>query len=421
MKTISFKYTPFEWIIIGFIIHAIGRIFFQTSKPVCYILCGLGLTLIFLNSIFRIKYNIPFKGGVRVIFFLYLIWSLGVILRPFIAGDKFNADGYSLINQYTWLAYFIPLVCFFKFNQFSLQTIFKFSNLYGFIGLILLVLFSSDIFSARSYFDDESYQQYIGITGIPTSFLVLTAYSLFWIKFIPKSHKYMAFLAWGLGLFTTAFAARRGGVFVYLLISLLYLYQFMFFSKFNFLKIILVIAAVAILGISVFSYINSTFTLLISRINEDTRSGVEQFFYQSFNGKELDWIFGRGINGTYYCPIFKNVYRDVIETGYLFMILKGGLIYLCLFMFILLYSAYLGFFKTKNSLSKAMSLYLLVHLISLIPFGLPSFSFEYIIVWICVLYCQSGKFRALTDAMLKNHFLTNFSYKTKHYENTLVR
>ncbi|WP_259013907.1 hypothetical protein [Emticicia fluvialis] len=413
MKRISFKFTSFEWILIGLIIHAIGRIFFLTSKPISYSLCGLALVFIFYNAIFRLKHQVPFNGIVRFFFFFYLFWNVGIILRPFITGENFNKDGYSPINQYAWLSYLVPCICFINSRQISIPSVFRVSYLHSFIGIILITIFFRDIFSARQFFDDESYQEYIGTTSIPSSFLGVASYALLWFSFVSKPYRIMSIIAWGLGVFTSAFAARRGGVFTYLIILAFFIFQFISSSKSKGIKIILITLIITILGTSALTYLNSTFSLLFSRLGEDTRSGVEDYFFKSFEGKLVDWIFGRGINGTYYCPIFKDLYRNVIETGYLNMILKGGIIHLIGFVFFLVHSSYLGLFKSKNTLSRAMSLYLVMHLIALVPFGIPSFSFQYVVLWIFIACCQSIKFRSLDNLSLIKYILNSSSSKLR--------
>ncbi len=196
-----------------------------------------------------------------------------------------------------------------------------------------------------------------------------------------------------------------------LLLLTLFIFQYLLYSKNKVMQIVLAVLIVAILGTSILTFINSNFSLLVSRAGEDTRSGVEEFFFQSFQGKELDWLVGRGINGTYYCPIFRNPNRDVIETGYLHMILKGGLVYLLTFILFLLFSMYLGFFKSKNTMTRAMAFYIFMRFIALIPFGLPSFSFEYVVLWIFIAFCQSNKFRSFNDQAIKRIFIPKDSIK----------
>ena len=83
------------------------------------------------------------------------------------------------------------------------------------------------------------------------------------------------------------------------------------------------------------------------------------------------------------------------------MILKGGIIYLSLYCFLLLHSAYKGFFKTNNRLTKAFALYIFFHVLFLVPFGVISFDLEYLFVWVGVMICQSNKYRLMTNQQIK--------------------
>ena len=399
----NIKFTSFDWIIFGFILHSIGGMFFNSSKVICYTLCGLGLVIIFTNAFFQMQNIMPFKGSILSLFILYLFWSLFIIVRPFFSSEPFNLDGFSLINPFTWLSFTIPLIVFLGFKNISLRSIFKFSYILGIIGIILLILFYRDIFTIDKNFDSDEYQEFIGIASIPVNFLSISSFMVLFYAFIPTKNRTIAFLSLLLSLLTVLISARRSAVFMYLLIFLLVFYLHVFHSKKGsiFLKFSFVAVIIA-LSISIFiTYANSTFSFFLSRMDEDTRSGVVEYFFESFKGNTLDWIIGRGINGTYHCPIFDNPNRGVIETGYLNIILKGGLIHLALYLFFLTHSAYLGLFKTKNMLTKAMALYLIAHIAFLIPWGLPAFNFEYIILWISIMYCQSIKFRTYTNFEIK--------------------
>lgn len=395
----SLKSTSFDWILIGFILHALGGIFFNSSKPICYTLCGLGLVIIFFNALFQMPHKMPFKGAVQSLFLFYLLWSIFIIVLPFFTRESFTLDGFSLISPYTWLSLTTPLIVFLGFEYLSLRSIFKFSYIYAIIGIVLLILNYHDIFAVNQNFDSDEYQEYIGIAGIPLQFLSASSFMVLCYAFVPSRFRIIAFLTMFLSLFTVLFTARRSSVFMYLIILLFTFIIYVIASKkgTGVLKFILGIT-VFIVGIAIFNvYAGSTFSFFLSRLHEDTRSGIVEYFYESFKGKTWDWIIGRGINGTYYCPLFVNFNRGEIETGYLHIILKGGLIYLAFYLFFLAHSAYLGFFRTKNRLTKAMALYLVAHIIYLVPFGLPMFNFEFIIIWISILYCQSKEWRTYTD------------------------
>jgi hypothetical protein len=221
-----------------------------------------------------------------------------------------------------------------------------------------------------------------------------------------KKQKIFSFISLGLVLMTMMFTARRGGIFSFVLILLFTVYLYVFYSgkSSKVLKLLFVFSIIGFSALIYFLYADTAFSLLSARLGEDSRSGVEEYFFNSFRGKTFDWIFGRGLNGTYYCPLFENSQRDIIETGYLFLILKGGIINLAFYLFFLMRSAYLGLFKSNNKLLKGMALYLLAHVIFLYPFGVPSFDIEYLLVWIFVLYCHSRSWRFKTDFQIKEHF-----------------
>ena len=146
------------------------------------------------------------------------------------------------------------------------------------------------------------------------------------------------------------------------------------------------------------------FSFLVDRGEEDTRSGVEVYMYADMS--TTDWIIGKGINGEYYCPIVDNVndatgYRAYIETGYLQIILKGGVLGLALLLLILIPAIYKGLFKSRNILSKAAAIWILLWILYEYPTIGFNFSMHYILVWICVGICYSKKIRKMADSTIK--------------------
>jgi hypothetical protein len=399
---ITLKISAFEKILIGFILHAIGNIFAVTSKPICYSLCGIGLIIIFSQVVFaKSIYKKPFNGIIRGVFYFYLGWQFLIVVRALI--NEFPLSGFSPIDGYQWLSFTIPFFLFLGLSNFDIKSIFKFSYFYGLIGFVFLFFLWRDIYKPYISLGFEDYQEYIRTMGIPIYFLSICSFLVLFFKFQNRKYKYLSFVSIIIVLFTMMYAARRGGIFIFLLILLFTLFLYVFYSDkgSKFLKLIFVFAAILFFITLCFLYADSIFSLLITRLSEDSRSGVEWYFYKSFKGQTIDWIFGRGLNGTYYCPLFDNPQRDIIETGYLFLILKGGLINLTLYIFFLLNSAIKGFFRSVNILTKAMALYLFAHIIYLYPFGLPFFDFEYLIVWIFILYCQSKEWREKSDEEIK--------------------
>lgn len=415
-KISKYKITGFEWILIGLTIYMLGGIFEESMKLVSKLLVLLGLLIVFFNAYFIMSQKSPFKGVVQSVFFFYLLWSLFIILRPFISQDELAMSIYTPMNVFGWLSFTTPLIVFLGFRQLSLRSVFKFTYLYGLVGIVLLVINYREIFTVEHVFVDEEYQKYIGVAGIPTTFLSISSYVILFYAFVQTKYKSIGFLSIFVYLLTALYVARRSEVFTILIILLFTFYLFIFSSEkgSKVLKLFFVLCVIGI-GIATFYiYSNSTFSFFLTRMSENTRTGVENLFFKSFKGETLDWIIGRGIGGTYYCPISDSNYRTTIETGYLYIILKGGLVSLALFLYLLLYSAYLGFFRSKNMLTKAMASYLVIHVILLVPFGLPAFSIEYVFVWICVMYCQSETWRMKSDTFINGYLYRNERIEIMH-------
>lgn len=272
------------------------------------------------------------------------------------------------------------------------------------MGFISFIINFKGIFGKSMFLvTGEEYQEYLSfifpsLTLLFNTFLVFLFYYL-----LNNKHKYITFLAIALLLFTVIFAGRRGSILMTLItiIFAIYLYLFKYRHRGNtkILKWIFTITSIALLIALFYLKTNTLFAFLNERGLEDSRSWVEDDFFKSFDGKYFDWLFGRGLAGTYETSLFdvKLINRGIIETGYLNIILKSGIISILLFVIILLNSFIKGFFRSKNVILKAMALYILIHIIYLYPFGIPSFSLEYLFLWCSVAYCQSPYWRNLND------------------------
>ncbi|MEJ7675725.1 MAG: hypothetical protein WKF59_24220 [Chitinophagaceae bacterium] len=151
---------------------------------------------------------------------------------------------------------------------------------------------------------------------------------------------------------------------------------------------------------------NNIFSFLSERGTEDTRTNVELFFYADM--KDKDWIIGKGIDGEYFCPdIDEDIsgYRYVIETGYLQMILTGGIIKLLLTLLITLPVVYRAIFHSKNTLSKAAGIWILLWALYLYPATTEAFTMYYLLLWISVGICYSKEIRNTPENYIKKFFL----------------
>lgn len=391
----------FNRILLGIIIYSIGNFFYMNYREICYPITGLSIIVI-LTGIKGNIYYMPFKGILKYFYILLLFMFLFSIIRGIFSGE----DKHSLnpINTYGILAYLTPFIALIGTNNLKIKLIIKYSIISAIMGFISFIINFKGIFGKSMFLvTGEEYQEYLSfifpsLTLLFNTFLVFLFYYL-----LNNKHKYITFLAIALLLFTVIFAGRRGSILMTLItiIFAIYLYLFKYRQRGNtkILKWIFTITSIALLIALFYLKSNTLFAFLNERGLEDSRSWVEDDFYKSFDGKYFDWLFGRGLSGTYETSMFdvKLINRGIIETGYLNIILKSGIISILLFVIILLNSFIKGFFRSKNVILKAMALYILIHIIYLYPFGIPSFSLEYLFLWCSVAYCQSPYWRNLND------------------------
>ena len=149
---------------------------------------------------------------------------------------------------------------------------------------------------------------------------------------------------------------------------------------------------------------NEAFKTLTDRMLDDTRSENENYWRKDFLSKPYDLFIGRGLDGTYASDIYdldeyhitKN--RSWIETGYMDIIMKGGLVSMLLLLLIAIPAMYKGLFNTRNMFTKGAAIMILIWVINLYPDSMGIyFSMQHIIVWICIGICYSKSIRNLSD------------------------
>ena len=241
--------------------------------------------------------------------------------------------------------------------------------------------------------------------GISCGFILLT------YKYHSTKRKLLAIATIVLILFFAIVRARRGLIVMTSGVILMSYLQYLFYSKKKiliFYSTILLITLGSLYAASIYDIkANRIFSFIAERGDEDTRTGVELYFYADM--KPLDWTIGRGVDGKYYCPNIEEDalanYRSVIETGYLQIILKGGLISLILLLLITIPAIVKGIFYSNNMLSKAAGIWIFLALTSLYPATVDTFSMRYLLVWISVGICYSKEIRNIPDEVLKEYFL----------------
>jgi len=245
----------------------------------------------------------------------------------------------------------------------------------------------------------------IWIFDIGSSFLLLTAH-------VSKKRAVSIVILFYiiLMLLLSVLWGRRGMLIEYLL---LIIFMIIIRIKSSFIrtnsrvKIFLSLLALIFLLIIFGSLFESTFVFqrgfTLEAFNESRGLVIEDFLIDFTSTS--DWIFGRGIDGSILRTIDINSgSENLIENGFLTIILKGGLLYLIPFIIIFSRAIFLGFFCSRNDLAKSLAAILLIHLIIMFTFNLPDYSSKYIIAWVAVSACLNPEIRNTTNLELAKAF-----------------
>lgn len=354
------------------------------------------------SSLSLVKFRIT-NSYLRLVYNLYLLWLCFIVVRGF----EFNYEFISNTIYDAWfgvLLYFIPVIVLFQLNIESLRKVFWVIIILGIVFLGYCFLFRGQLLA--NYEEDTGRNQYVieylaRNLSVPAGFLLLTyPYQSFW-------KKVFAFFIVGVTLLLALIRARRAIIFMEASYLLCFYFIFLYINKIKFQALffsLILIGALVFGGIKMYNkYKGDAFEFITERIGEDTRTGVEVCLYDDLTTK--DWIFGKGMSGQYYCPgiddgVF-NDYRNMIETDYLNIILKGGIISLALLLLITIPAAILGIFYSKNLISKAAGIWIFLWVTDLYPTVVTTFALQYVLVWIAVGICYSREIRNMAEEEVK--------------------
>ncbi|MEP6725377.1 MAG: hypothetical protein ABJC98_06165 [Bacteroidota bacterium] len=332
----------------------------------------------------------------KSMFTLFMISNAVIILRI----DKLNYINIkdSLFSDFRFWPYLIPFAALFVSKSFF------FGKIFSWIYWLGLAFFILSIVLWKTYPQKTGMaEQAIWTFSSGSGFILLT-----WVYHNAKK-KIVAVAAILLALYISTMLARRNIMLTNINFIVFGFLCFLLFVKGQSTKKLLSIYGFFIIvmaGMYFFQQQKKTsFKLITSRVKDDSR---EYVFNQYFTSMEDYMWFGKGLDGTYYCPLVTDdididavEYRDLIECGYLQVILKGGYVNLALFLAIMVPAVFLGLFQSRNVFSKACGFIILLWLIDMGPYGLPTLSLRYILVWICVGVCYNKNIRLYGEDEIK--------------------
>jgi hypothetical protein len=396
---------------LGFVIYSASYTI-STTEQVNYVVCNLfqvfGLFLLLPSSILLISFKIN-NAYLKILFFIYIFWLVLTVLR----GVEFD---YLTIKQLLFdpntglFLYLSPLILLIPVNINFLKKTFYAIFVLCIIYLIYNLIFIKELLYPRENMRSQAIFEYF------TQQLSLSAGFLM-ITYVYHSRKFnlLVFFTMAVTFILAVIRARRGLI---IMTFSIFFFTYLIYQYYNKTKVVNIILSVFLITFLTFISIRiynenrkDTFSLITERISQRTRSEVEQYFYRDMQTK--DWIIGKGLNGEYFCPgvtegIGKiSIYRKVVETGYLQVILNGGIISLFLLLLITVPAMIMGIFYSKNILSKAAGIWILLFFVYMYPGTVTKFSMHYLLVWISVSICYSEQIRNLSDDYIKSMLNSN--------------
>jgi len=336
------------------------------------------------------------QDGFSVIFYWFFGYSAYLLIASIF---NFNALIYiqrTFADRTFFLPYLIPLiVLLIKFDISFFLTLFRYA-----VPLMFLVLFVQLFIFAFELSPANWLEQFerINLFNIGSSFLILISHF--------SRRKYVSailILHYILFIILALVYGRRGGAISGLLLLLFMIFLRLRSPLINIKKRVAMYIMGLLLVVIVFSFgylLQSTYAFergFSKDAFEESRGAVFRDFHEDFTSAS-DWIFGRGIMGRVYRSFYSGGSLDIVEQGFLTVILRGGLLYLIPFVLIFFRAIYLGFFKSNNDMIKALSILVFLHILLMFYFNLPDYSTYYVFIWIAIGACYNPNLRAISNA-----------------------
>jgi len=337
----------------------------------------------------------------KVLFFLLFIWSFFIILRSL----SFNiTDLMSLFGRplFAW-AWITPLMIVFGFNILNWIYIFKF------LGKILLIGSILAIGLIIPFWDKYVFGLSVLLKFYPVLFLTFSYQT-------PRYKKItlLAMFCFGLVAFVSS---QRIAVAYFLLTLFFFSIEFFKNKHVGHIKKILVATTLALSIVLIFVMSSEIYNDIASNKTATTDTRTLLFIEMFDDMSENEVIIGRGVLGTYYSPYFykwskagfdngDSAIRQVVEVGYLQMILKGGLIMMFLYLLILIPAAYLAIFRSNNLIAKMSGYWIVLYLITWTISYVPFYSPVFLLLWMATGTAISKEARKITDDELQKYINT---------------
>ncbi len=329
------------------------------------------------------------------VFLWFIVYTFILLFTSVMKFDGMIYLQRTLADRAFLIPYLLPaIILFIKFDLNFFSDLFRYASFLMFPVLLFLIF--TLIFDLDQPRWLEQFER-INLFNIASGFLILTAH------FSKKTYitkivvlYYILFIALAL------IYGRRGSVITSVLLLMFMIFIRLRSQLFNIrhrTKMYLTGILMLMLILSFGYLVRSTYAFERGFSREgfqESREAVFTDFFEDFTSTK-EWIFGRGIQGRVYRSIFAEGTLDIIEQGFLTILLRGGLLYLVPFILIFIRASWLGFFRSNNDLVKALAILVFLHLALMFLYNLPDYSTYYIFIWISISACFSKRMRAYSN------------------------
>lgn len=407
MDSVSVKgkrFWDFALFWIAIICYNIGILFeeftedYTLAMPKLLIVCSVLVVFVIIvrNLNFRLEGR---TNAVWALFYSTLIWCA---LTYFRSDSVELLDKFNYIQPYPILPY-MALLLFLMPGDAMLRSFIFVGNR---VNLIFIAIFLIPIvFKVNTGF----------IQLLLESFAISAAFIYVTNRYHPNKYVIISFIVLFLAFLVAILTARRNLMLIFALYLMVGSVLLVFNGKIKSTEtrfILIVVSMLALIGAAVF-YVEESkgvFSKITNRAKENTREEVFlSYIVDMSNPKDL--TVGRGLFGKYYCPGVDGVnslnptgtedYRKDIECGYLQLILKGGLIFLVLYLALFLVAIFKGF-RASNQMCKGLACILIIQLIDMVPFGLHAFNTKTFMLWMILSVCLNNKYLQMSDDEILN-------------------
>ena len=248
----------------------------------------------------------------------------------------------------------------------------------------MLITFRNEIV----WYDASEYSSWIVesicLLAIPVSLLLYLSFT------ISKRTVIFIIISYLVLLLTSIWLGRRSVSFELIIALLIFVYLNAKNKKVFMGCVILLILAYPYIG----KLYNSDNSRLKDRMEIDNRSPEDKDALNSLTG--IYYFIGKGIDGEYYSHVYA-MKRGIVETGFSHMMLKGGFVFVFLYIIIMIRAIFLGFFYSKNKFSKGLAFYVLVQLVSMYPLPIPTMNLQSFILWYSIALLDNKGIRYTND------------------------